>query len=196
MNYVDPSGYHPLVIAAIAIAGYLGTTAVETAPDVAIDYALDGEDFDLGKSFGTNFAMNFIPGVGELNKAKKGAMLGKVAVKNLPSALGKRVKKEAAEKVAKSTRETLLDAASNRKLKNTIDQLYRPGATIGDGGLADAIRYQLSTGELVGGKDHLIKGAERVRNLENIIKHEKLNNIDKQLAQKLLIELKNALRGK
>lgn len=96
---MDPSGYHPLVIAAIAIAGYLGTTAVETAPDVAIDYALDGEDFDLGSSFGSNFAMNLIPGIGELNKARKGAMLGKVAVKNLPSALGKRVKKQTTNKI-------------------------------------------------------------------------------------------------
>ena len=75
----------------------------------------------------------------------------------------------------KTTREALLESVSNQKLKNAIDQIYRPGATIGDGGLADAIRHQLSTGELVGGKDHLIKGAERVKNLENIIKKEALN---------------------
>lgn len=83
----------------------------------------------------------------------------------------------------------------NQKLRNAIDQIYRPGATTGDGSLADAIRHQLSTGELVGGKDHLIKGAERVKNLENIIKKETLSNSDSQLAQRLLNDLKNALGG-
>jgi hypothetical protein len=93
-------------------------------------------------------------------------------------------------------REDLLAFVSNQKLKNAIDQIYRPGATAGDGGLADAIRHQLSTGELVGGKDHLIKGAERVKNLENIIKNEVLSGSDLNLAQKLLNDLKNALGGK
>ena len=96
----------------------------------------------------------------------------------------------------KTTREALLESASNQKLKNAIDQIYRPGATTGDGGLADAIRHQLSTGELVGGKDHLIKGAERVKNLENIIKKEALSSSDLNLAQKLLNDLKSALGGK
>jgi hypothetical protein len=96
----------------------------------------------------------------------------------------------------KTTREILLDAASNQKLKNAIDRMYRPGATIGDGGLADAIRYQLSTGKLIGGKDHLGKGAERIKNLENIIKNETLSNRDQELAQKLLEDLKRAMGGK
>ncbi len=81
-----------------------------------------------------------------------------------------------------TVRDTLLDSTSNQKLKNAIDQIYRPGATTGDGGLADAVRHQLSTGELVGGKDHLIKAAERIKNLENIIKKEALSSSDLQLA--------------
>ena len=55
-----------------------------------------------------------------------------------------------AEGAGKTTREALLESATNQKLKNAIDQIYRPGATTGDGGLADAIRHQLATGELVG----------------------------------------------
>jgi len=95
-----------------------------------------------------------------------------------------------------STRDTLLNAVSNQKLKNAIDQMYRPGATIGDGGLADAIRHELSTGQLVGGKSHIQKGIERVRNLENIIKKENLNPNDLATAQKLLDDLKDALQIK
>ncbi|NLL86760.1 MAG: hypothetical protein GX229_09760 [Syntrophomonadaceae bacterium] len=54
----------------------------------------------------------------------------------------------------------------------------------------------LSTGELVGGKTQIIKGTERVKNLENIIKSQNLNPSDMQIAQKLLNDLKNALGGK
>lgn len=86
------------------------------------------------------------------------------------------------EGTSKTVRDSLLDSTSNQKLINAIDQIYRPGATTGDGGLADAIRHQLSTGELVGGKDHLIKAIERIKNLENIINKEALNSRDLQLA--------------
>lgn len=65
------------------------------------------------------------------------------------------------------------DEVSNTKLKNCINEMYRQGAEIGDGGLADAIRHELTTGELVGGKSHIQKGIERVKNLENIIAKQK-----------------------
>jgi len=97
---------------------------------------------------------------------------------------------------SKTVRETLLDSVSNQKLKNAINEIYRPGAKIGDGGLADAIKHELKTGELVGGKSHIIKGTERVKNLENIIKTQNLNQSDLNIAQKLLNDLKNALGGK
>ena len=104
--------------------------------------------------------------------------------------------KTAKKGASKTVRETLLDSVSNQKLKNAINEIYRPGAKIGDGGLADAIRHELKTGELVGGKSHIIKGTERVKNLENIIKTQNLNQSDLNNAQKLLNDLKNALGGK
>lgn len=85
---------------------------------------------------------------------------------------------------------------SNQKLKNTIGELYREGATVGDGGLADAVKYQLKTGRLVGGKDHLQKAHERIVNLERIIQKESLNSHDRMLAIHLLNGIKNALEGK
>lgn len=95
-----------------------------------------------------------------------------------------------------SVREQLLGKVENPKLKNAIHEMYRPGASTGDGGLADAVRYELSTGELVGGKSHIQKAMERVKNLENIIKKQKLSNGDLKIANKLITDLKNALGGK
>jgi hypothetical protein len=64
-----------------------------------------------------------------------------------------------------------------------------------DGGLADAVSHQLSTGEPVGGKSYLIKASERVKNLENIIKHQKLSQSDLIVANSLLNDLRDALAG-
>lgn len=86
-----------------------------------------------------------------------------------------------------------MNSVSNTKLKNCINEMYRPGATIGDGGLADAIRHELTTGELVGGKSHITKGLERVRNLENIIAKQDLDSNDLKIATDLLNDLKAAL---
>ncbi|MBC1794805.1 hypothetical protein [Listeria booriae] len=97
---------------------------------------------------------------------------------------------------AANKRESLLDSASNEKLKNTISEMYRPGASTGDGGLADAVRHELSTGELVGGKSHLTKALERIKNLENIIRRQDLDADDLKLATELLEDLKNAVGGK
>ncbi len=106
------------------------------------------------------------------------------------------IKNSSSKGTSKTVRETLLDSVSNQKLKNAIDQIYRPCAKIGDGGLADAIRHELKTGELVGGKSHITKGIERARNLENIIRTQNLSKSDLEIATKLLNDLKNALGGK
>lgn len=90
-------------------------------------------------------------------------------------------------------REKLLTSATNQKLKNTINEMYRATSTVGDGGLGDAIRHELKTGELVGGKSHIQKGKERLKNLENILKKQELNTIDQKIINDLITDLKNAL---
>ena len=87
----------------------------------------------------------------------------------------------------------LLKKCLNEKLKNTIKELYRPGALIGDGGTADAIRHEVVTGELVGGKSHIQKGRERLKNLENILKRKDLNKEDKKIAKELYNDLADVL---
>ena len=46
-----------------------------------------------------------------------------------------------------NNRDSLLNSVSNGKLKNFVNMLYRPGAQIGSGSTADAIRYELQTGK-------------------------------------------------
>jgi len=92
-------------------------------------------------------------------------------------------------------RERLLNSASNPKLKSAINQIYRPNARIGDGGLADAIRHEKITGEKVGGVSHIKKGKERLKNLKNILDKEKLNTQDTKIINDLINDLTQALKG-
>ena len=66
----------------------------------------------------------------------------------------------------------------------------------GDGGLEDAVRHKLITGELVVGKSHILKAAERIKKLENILKKQNLSKSDLRVAKRLLDDLRNALGGK
>ena len=104
---------------------------------------------------------------------------------------------DTAKIVSRSSKGTkLLNKVSNSKLKNTIKEMYRPGAKTGDGGLADAIRYENNTGELVGGKSHIQKGTERLRNLERIVNRETLTKQERKIVEDLIKDLKRALGGK
>lgn len=94
-----------------------------------------------------------------------------------------------------SKREELLKIVTNQKLKNTINEMYRPNAKKGDGGLSDAIRYERKANELVGGKSHIRKGIERLKNLENILKKQNLNSTDIQIIKELIKDLRDALGG-
>ena len=95
-----------------------------------------------------------------------------------------------------STGNKLLSKVSNTKLRNTIKELYRPGAKIGDGGLSDAIRHEIKTGQMVGGKSHIQKGKERLKNLEKILNKEPLSKQERKIVEDLIKDLKHALGGK
>ena len=89
----------------------------------------------------------------------------------------------------------LYDNAQNQSLKNQIAELYRPGAKIGDGGTADALRHEIKTGKLVGGKSHYLKAKERVRSLTKLVNSGTLSASDKKIAQDLINDLNDALKG-
>ena len=48
----------------------------------------------------------------------------------------------------------------------------------------------------MGGKSHIQKGIERLRNLENILKKQLLDSVDKKIIKELIEDLKDALEGK
>ena len=129
-------------------------------------------------------AAGMVPFVGEVADTAK---LAKMADKAVDTA-------KIASRSSKGTK--LLNKVSNPKLKNTIKEMYRPGAKVGDGGLADAIRHEIKTGKLVGGKSHVQKGTERLRNLERISKREILTKQERKIVEDLIKDLKRALGGK
>lgn len=86
----------------------------------------------------------------------------------------------------------LYKVATNTALRNTIKELYRPGTKAGNGSTATAIRRELKTGILVGGKSHLIKGRERMRRSEKLLDYGNLSKKDTMIAKKLYNDLKKA----
>lgn len=91
-----------------------------------------------------------------------------------------------------SVRSELLAKATTDKARNLVEELYRRNRGVGDGGTADAIRYELATGEKVGGKSHIKKGRERLRQIENILRKNP-DHPDRGLLEKLRDDLKDAL---
>ena len=81
------------------------------------------------------------------------------------------------------------------KLKNLIGELYREGATIGDGSAMAAASEEIKTGILIGGRNHVTKIEERIKNLENILRTQNLTEKDKSFAKELLIKMKKSLKG-
>ena len=62
--------------------------------------------------------------------------------------------------------------------------------------MADAIRHEIKTGKLVGGKSHIQKGTERLRNLEKISARENLTKQERKVVENLIKDLRQALGGK
>lgn len=94
-----------------------------------------------------------------------------------------------------SPRDHLLGTVADKKLRNRVDALYRPNATVGNGSTADAIRHELKTGELLSPKGHSQKGIEMRNGLMDDLKSGRLNDSDAQIARGLLKDLQNALSG-
>jgi hypothetical protein len=82
--------------------------------------------------------------------------------------------------------------ATTSEAKSIVDQLYREGATVGDGGTADAIRHELASGKPTGGRSHIKKGKERLRQIERILRRNP-NHPDRDLLERLADDLRDAL---
>lgn len=85
----------------------------------------------------------------------------------------------------------------NAKLKNLMDNIYKGAKNpkrVGDGSLGDAIRNEISTGQLTHGTGHIQKGRETVNGLQNWLKKNPgASASDVAAAQQELQNLLNAL---
>jgi len=79
------------------------------------------------------------------------------------------------------------------KLKEFIEEIYRPNAQIGSGSTAAAIRYELETGGKVVGKFHSKKGKQTITALERWLKNNPdATHGDRAAAENIIKDIRNA----
>lgn len=142
-------------------------------------------------------AMNALLGVGiattamaEAKTAASVPTVTEVPLTRTPSAAAAR-----APKLLDTARGNLLAGARSPELRNLIEQMYRRNAQVGSGSTADAIRYELRTGELLSPKGHTLKGMEMRTALTRLLKSGSLSKGDAQIARGILDDLQKALSG-
>ena len=109
---------------------------------------------------------------------------------------GKVLPKEFKKWIGTNKRKSLMSKAKDAKLNNAVNQLYRPGSFIGDGGTASIIKFERATGIGLGrnGNTHMQKGREMIKYIENkVLVQEHLSASDKKLAKQLVKSLKKAI---
>ena len=174
------------------VSALLSVAALVPGIDSIVDLISIPVDLLRGDLVSVGFdLLGIVPIIGEVGDAGKALRIADKAIDGAKTA-----DKVADGAVKLSTRSKLLNKAQNQKLRNAINEIYRDGAITGDGGLADAIRHEIKTGELVGGKSHIQKGKERIKNLENILNKQDLTNSDKEIVEELIKDISLALGGK
>ncbi len=88
-----------------------------------------------------------------------------------------------------TTREKLLSTVQNDELASFINEVYRPGASIGDGGTADALISEFYEGN----STHLIKAMERLKCINRLISSGNLGFNDLDIAEALRDDLIRAI---
>ncbi|WP_114752777.1 hypothetical protein [Pleomorphovibrio marinus] len=99
-------------------------------------------------------------------------------------------------KLLGTARTNLLSRVQNPKLKNIVNDLYRPGAKVGSGSSMDAFRLEKLTGGTVGGKSHHTKLLNYRTALQRVWGNRaNLSPSDRQITKQLLQDIQNALSG-
>ncbi|MDU1893086.1 MAG: RHS repeat-associated core domain-containing protein [Dysgonomonas sp.] len=95
-----------------------------------------------------------------------------------------------------TARSNLLNKVINPKLKNVVNDLYRPGAQIGSGSSMDAFRLEVLSGVAVNGKTHgtkLIMYRTALQKLWD--KKSSLTKEEQVIVKQLLTDIQDALSG-
>ena len=88
-----------------------------------------------------------------------------------------------------NTRDKLLSTVQNSDLSKIVNELYRPGATVGDGGTASILVQEFNSGT----SKHLIKATERVKQLKSLSTSGKLGLKDLDVVDALINDLEYAI---
>jgi RHS repeat-associated protein len=100
-----------------------------------------------------------------------------------------------APKLIGTPRDRLLREASDPRLRDAIDNLYRPGAKVRSGSSMDAYRHEQATGELLSRAGHGQKLLDRRTQLLEIYHDPKVSPADRAVAKELLTDVQSALSG-
>lgn len=85
----------------------------------------------------------------------------------------------------------------DNKLKDIVDEIYRPNAIVGSGSTAAAVREEMRTGEPVGNAFHTQKANDKITELSRWLdRNPRASANDRAAAENIIIDLKNALDGK
>ena len=88
-----------------------------------------------------------------------------------------------------STRDKLLATVQDTELGKIVNELYRPEATVGDGGTADVLVEEFSNGS----SRHLQKAIERLKQLKRLETSGKLGLNDLDVSEALIDDLEYAI---
>lgn len=88
-----------------------------------------------------------------------------------------------------STRDKLLATVQDPELSKIVKELYRPGATVGDGGTAAILVEEFSKGSSI----HLLKTTERLKQLKKLASSGKLGLNDLDVVEALIDDLESAI---
>jgi hypothetical protein len=99
-------------------------------------------------------------------------------------------------KLLGTVRDNLLNTVENPKLRNIVNDLFRPNAKVGSGSSMDAFRLEQQTGVAVGGKMHTTKLLNYRTALQRVWNNrDNLSAGDRQITKQLLGDIQNALSG-
>ena len=205
IKYNDPDGKCPFLVIT-GIAGVLIGAAVEAVNSYEKTGKVDGwrvlKGVAIGGAIGLGAGAAVSLGATALGSAATvtafaeeaeiaacGTVIGGKIIAGLSSMLAPIVGK------VLNNRDSLLNSVSNGKLKNFVNMLYRPGAQIGSGSTADAIRYELQTGNLLSPTGHLQKGKEALAGLQKLLQTQDLSLEDTAIVKFMIDDLQKAIGG-
>ena len=88
-------------------------------------------------------------------------------------------------------------SVTDENLGALLNSLYRPGAKVGSGSTAAAVRQELATGRSVGGKLHSQKAGDYIKGLQRWINGNPGASLgDRAAAENVLKDLQNAMSGR